>query len=243
MSYYKVICERKKANCSDRTLEALSDLREKTDQLEFMFGDMLSHISNKYDLMVKKINGCDVILSGAENVIPNIGRRDGIESMIASFSVGINSVETLLKDGAYIQTCAVLRQELEILTQIHHFSNETYQEKQAPNIKVLEEGYRKLYGKLSKVAHLSCKKTIDSFTNKCSGTSQTLLSPLLYSLSPEFNKELCDELMAFHALVFIEVIEETQKYIKEFIPGSEFEYDNKLESIRQSILEDFGKLL
>ncbi|WP_025536856.1 hypothetical protein [Vibrio parahaemolyticus] len=242
MENYEIICEKKREKCAVQTDEALSDLCGKKAQLEYEFGVLLSHIWNRYELMVERIDGTDLILSGAEDIIPEVRRRDGIESMIASFSIGTTSIETLLRDGAYIQACAVLRQELEILTQIHHFSNGTYKAKKAPNVEVLEEGYRKLYGQLSKVVHLSCKQTMQNFA-KGGGVNEPLLSPLLYSLSPEFNYGLCNELMALHILVFIEIISETQEYIKEIIPDIKFDCDNKLESIRESILKDFPEIL
>lgn len=242
MGNYEIVCEKKRENCAVQTDEALSDLFRKKVQLESVFGVLLSHIWNRYELMVERIDDTDLILSGAEDIIPEVRRRDGIESMIASFSIGISSIETLLRDGAYIQACAILRQEIEILTQIHHFSNGTYKALKAPNVKVLEDRYRTLYGQLSKVVHLSCKKKMKNLA-KGGGVNEPLLSPLLYSFSPEFNNGLCNELMALHILVFIEIINETQGYIKEIVPDIKFECGNKLELIRKSILKDFPEIL
>ncbi|WP_145993912.1 hypothetical protein [Vibrio sagamiensis] len=95
-----------------QTDEALSSLCGKKTQLESVFDVLLSHICNRYELMVERIDGTDLTLSGAENIILEVHRGDGIESMISSFSIGISSIETLLRDGAYIQAFAVLGRNL-----------------------------------------------------------------------------------------------------------------------------------
>ena len=138
MGNYEIVCQEKREKYAVQTDEALSSLCGKKTQLESVFDVLLSHIWNRYELMVERIDGTDLTLSGAENIILEVHRRDGIESMISSFSIGISSIETLLRDGAYIQACALLRQELEILTQIHHFSNDEYEDTKAPNVGVLK---------------------------------------------------------------------------------------------------------
>jgi len=85
-------------------------------------------------------------------VTPTSEERD---ALFASFVIGIESCESAIAEGRYLQAQALLRQEMETLAQLKAVSAGKRNTKQSPNVGVLEKSLARLYGGLSDAAHVS----------------------------------------------------------------------------------------
>lgn len=200
---------------SKKHLKEFECISIKTNQI---LSNTLGLVWNNHELMATKLpdNGGYFILSGTKDVFPEVDQREKFESVLASYVVGITSVKKVLYEGSYVQASCLIRQELEVFTQLSHILNGTRKEKKAPNIQVLNASYKKTYTKLSGVSHLANHKDISDLAKGDIFSSEILLLPLQYNLATTFRGEVAMDLLALHYLINIEIIRCFLKYINKF---------------------------
>ncbi|WP_268809692.1 hypothetical protein, partial [Vibrio parahaemolyticus] len=132
--------------CRETTASQLKDFLSTLYVIRIELDNCLSKIWNNYDLMVCKDSGIGhLVLSGAKDILPYVEERENFEAVLSSYVSGIRVIEGVIFEGAYVQACTLIRQELEALAQMRHIIKGTARPKKTPNIKILEKHYKLLY--------------------------------------------------------------------------------------------------
>ncbi|GIB63051.1 hypothetical protein VCSRO93_3525 [Vibrio cholerae] len=213
-----IIQDKNIKTCRETTASQLKDFLSTLYVIRIELDNCLSKIWNNYDLMVCKESGMGhLVLSGAKDILPYVEERENFEAVLSSYVSGIRVVEGVIFEGAYVQACTLIRQELEALAQMRHIIKGTARPKKTPNIKILEKHYKLLYSELTDVAHLSCHDSVSPMA-KGNSMSEMLISPLQYSFISNFDENLSKNLFATHYAILIEVIFGLEDYFRKHIP-------------------------
>ena len=81
-------------------------------------------------------------------------------ALFAAYFIGIGLCERAIEEGRYLQAHALLRQEMETLAQLKAVSRGSRNETRAPDVSVLEQSIRRMYGELSSAAHVSAHRIV-----------------------------------------------------------------------------------
>ncbi|UTH73496.1 hypothetical protein [Chromobacterium sp. IIBBL 290-4] len=212
--------------CRDLTASNLEVFLTALRPIRLEFSNCLNEIWNRYELMIRKEPGhSHLVLSGSGDILPDIKEREKFEAVLASYTSGVRSVENVIFEGAYVQACALIRQELEALTQMRNLIQDTAKDKTAPNIKVLEIFYRRLYSELTKITHLSCHDSLSTIA-KGNSMPEMLISPLQYSFISNFDESLSKNLLAIHYAALAETVLCLKDYFKKHIPDIKLHPDS-----------------
>lgn len=189
-----------------------SELIEIGENIKLHLYNQLIPIWNNYNLMTDD-NG--VILASIES--DDIINRKDIESIISSHVINIELIEYSILGGFYIGASALIRQEIEGLAHLIN-REESYNDKRnttkAPNISKLESIQKKIYSHLSGLTHLSNQNLIQEYQTTHCPYDNILILPMQFSLKPEYNYGICDDLLLIHFYIMICVQYRLFLYIK-----------------------------
>ncbi len=128
-------------------------------------------------------------------------------ALFASFVIGIETCESAIVEGRYLQASALLRQEMETLARIKEVSAGKENEK-TPNVRVLENSLGRLYGSLSDAAHVS-KHPIVRAATEYEISTDNLPGPTSGTrYFPAFDEGLARRLFSLHLILTLGLIEE-----------------------------------
>lgn len=101
-------------------------------------------------------------------------------------------VATAIQSCALVQASALLRQEMEALAALSELSTGARRHKKTPNVGVLDDGLRRLYGPLSDATHASHDGALKSYTT-LEGDGQCR-----WSIFPTPHEDHAEQLFAAH---------------------------------------------
>jgi hypothetical protein len=132
-------------------------------------------------------------------------------ALFASYFIGMDLCERAIEEGRYLQAHALLRQEMETLAQLKAVSRGGRNESRSPDVAVLEESLRRMYGELSSAAHLS-KHHIVRQATQYAMTNVDLPGPTTASrFFSDFDEHLARQSFTLHLMLTLGVIEEYGK--------------------------------
>jgi hypothetical protein len=116
--------------------------------------------------------------------------------------------ERSIEEGRYLQAHALLRQEMETLAQLKAVRRGSRNESRSPNISVLEQSLRRMYGELSSAAHVSDHHIVRQATSY-EITNADLPGPTSGSrFFTAFNEHLARTSFTLHLMFTLGVVEE-----------------------------------
>jgi len=131
------------------------------------------------------------------------------DALFASFVIGLNVCEEAIATGAYMQANALLRQELETLSQLIAVRAGNRKHRKTPNIGNLEESLRRLYDDLSAATHLSDHSLVQAATQMDMSTEVDIpesTSGTRYF--PAFDNGLARGAFGLHIYLILAILEE-----------------------------------
>lgn len=138
-------------------------------------------------------------------ITPTSGELD---ALFASFIIGIDLCEHTIAEGRYLQAGALLRQEMETLAQLKAVRVGKRNETKSPNVAVLNESIRRLYGSLSSAAHVSTHDIVRAAT-ECEVSGDDLPGPTSGTrFTPAFDNEVARRSFNTHLILTLGLIEE-----------------------------------
>lgn len=141
------------------------------------------------------------LLRANGKIIPSTPTSEERDALFASFIIGIDACESAIAEGRYLQALALLRQEMETLAQLKAVRAGKRNEKQSPNIGVLEKSLARMYDELSAAAHVSKHDLIRSVT-AWEFSGDDLLGPTNGTRQfPVFNEDLARRSFALHLML------------------------------------------
>jgi hypothetical protein len=129
-------------------------------------------------------------------------------ALFASYFIGMDLCERAIEEGRYLQAHALLRQEMETLAQLKAVARGSRNASRPPDIAVLEESLRRMYGELSSAAHLS-KHHIVRQATQYEVTNVDAPGPTTASrYFADFDDHLARQSFTLHLMLTLGVIEE-----------------------------------
>lgn len=126
-----------------------------------------------------------------------------LTALLASFVIGMDLCERAVAEGRLLQAAALVRQEMETVTQMVAVSSGKYCDGKTPNVRVLEESLRRMYSSLSEAAHVSRHSIVRSatlFHGDAEATSYT-------RHFPDFDGDVSRRLFTVHLLLIAKIFE------------------------------------
>lgn len=163
-------------------------------------------------LLVTGVLGAALLrINGA--VSPTNRNLEERNALFAAFVIGAGTCEGAIEEGRYLQASCLLRQEMELLTQLKAVRTGKRNEKTSPNLAALKDNdlgvsLARLYHELSTAAHVSKHHIVRSATEvEISGDD--LPGPTNGTrYYPEFDEGLARRLFSLHLMLTIGIIEE-----------------------------------
>jgi hypothetical protein len=154
-------------------------------------------------------------------------------ALFASFVIGMESCETAIVEGRYLQASALLRQEMETVAQIKQIQAGKQCEQKA-NVKILEKSLRCLYSELSNAAHVSKHHIVRAATTW--NISDLDLPELTSGTSyfPVFDEGLARRSFSLHLMLIIRLIEEFSIDLNEQFKHDGFT-DHEVEAVKAAL--------
>lgn len=168
--------------------EQIRSLDEASERL----GELLYKILNQITLETKDENGF------LRHVVRSDETLKEWEATFAVINMCNEPVIYLTRNGYYMQSLAVLRQELEGIAQLTHILDKSRTTKKSPNVgRVSSHSGR--YGELSEAAHLASHR-VASLQSKIHAehAGGFALLPHGHSILPTYNKEFASEILKLH---------------------------------------------
>jgi len=124
--------------------------------------------------------------------------------LFASYVVGMSLCEQAIEEGRYLQSLALLRQEMETLAQVVSSQSGKRKHGKVANVTVLRKDISRLYGTLSAAAH-SSKHSMASelLTRKVESEHRISTGTYFY---PVLNAELARRAFALHLILTVDLI-------------------------------------
>ncbi len=181
-----------------RILEAGNRVREKSKDA---YGDAL--LDGRLAMMS--------VLNALLELGPTAGLQPGAEKseaigLIAAFTQGTYSTETLVSEGQYVKAAASLKQDLEMLARLGEIRDGAQHKgtKHVPNVKFAPTGAGRIYGDLNAVAHVARPDLINLLLERQPVSDEhAAIGPL-----PAFVAEVAVELYTVHVWLLSEVCRE-----------------------------------
>lgn len=213
------VCQDKARNkCVSRSKHELSDLNRTYAEVFNVVSDTLHQIWNNFELMTTtdwEGHG-HLILNNSD--MPGVSNREKFESILSVFTLGLSPIKTMIFEGSYVQSCTLLRSSIETMVQLKKILEDKYKDQQTPRISNLDEKLRRVYSDLTGLAHLSDSEVLSRITKGSYDNGETLLTPLLRILTPQFNDGLSQVLFSIHIICTIETILLIDEYLNTNIP-------------------------
>lgn len=118
-------------------------------------------------------------------------------ALLASFVIGMDLCERAIAEGRLLQACALVRQEMETVTQMTAIAEGRYCDGRTPNVAALEEDLRRMYGALTDAAHVSRHWIVRSATEYESDAADTSYTRHF----PAFDREASRGLFVTHLVL------------------------------------------
>lgn len=205
---------KKLSACDDFSKLSLNKEIELAMKIECVADKIIANILNDDQLMVDADGRILATYAECDNSLKN---RSRFELILASYFVGLIVVENSIFSCSYAQACCLLRQEFEALTNMRNLLNGSMIDGKSPQIKILNENYRRIYSALTGVAHLSSHDDLSEVIDQKDMGDTLLLTPMHVSLIPGFDRELSKLLYVLHLVMFIEVCYAIRSYICKYI--------------------------
>gem|GEM_PF-2443298 len=180
--------------------------------------DTLNPIWNNYELMTTKDWGGPGHLILNNSDMPGVSNREKFESILSVFALGLSPIKTMIFEGSYVQSCILLRSNIETMVQLKKILEDKYKDKQTPRISNLDEKLRRIYSDLTGLAHLADSEFLTYITKGKYDNGEELLTPLLRTLTPQFNIDLSSFLFSIHIICSIETVLLIDEYLNKNIP-------------------------
>lgn len=203
------ICQEKARNkCVTRSEHELFDLNRTYKEVFSVVSNILNPIWNNFELMATTDWEGPGYLLLINSGLPGVSNREKFESILSVFTLGLSPIKTMIFEGSYVQSCTLLRSSIETMVQLKKILEDKYIDKQTPKISNLDEKIRRIYSELTGLAHLSDSKFLSHITKGSYDydNSEALLTPLLRTLTPQFNSGLSQFLFSIHIVCAIETI-------------------------------------
>lgn len=113
--------------------------------------------------------------------------------LIASFVQGIDTVETSISEGFYVQAAALLKQELETIAALAEVRTGKRQDQKTPNVGAVPWSLGQLYGSLNEAAHVAEAKVLQAIV----GMKQ-IGDAVPVAMEPIYQKETANNLYSLH---------------------------------------------
>ncbi|MBO0405766.1 hypothetical protein ACE1OG_06280 [Aeromonas hydrophila] len=213
------VCQDKARNkCVSRSNYELSELNRTYVEVFHVVSDTLHPIWNNFNLITTADWGGPGYLILSNSNMPGISNREKFESILSVFALGLNSIKRMIFEGSYVQSCTLLRSSIETMVQLRKILEDKYVDKQTPRVSNLDEKLRRVYSDLTGLAHLSDSEFLSHITKGSYDNGEALLTPLLRTLTPQFNDSLSQFLFSIHIVCAIETILLIDEYLNANIP-------------------------
>lgn len=221
------ICQKNsRLKCLEKSKIEFNELQPVFFQVFDVFNDVMHGIWNNYELTVSKDEvGIHRILAASKE--SKIQNRIIFESILSVFSLSLIPIKNLIFEGSYISACTLLRSNIEAMVQLRKILEGRHKDGQIPRISEENEPLRRIYSKITGLAHLSDSPFLSNVTKGHSAIdSDELLTPLLRVLTPQFNSNLGEEIFALHITCSIEIILRINTYLETHIPSKRISEEN-----------------
>jgi hypothetical protein len=202
--------------------------------------EILYPIWNKFDLVAPydKDYGGNVILVNSNG--EGVKLRERFESLLSVFTLSLHPIKELILDGSYIQAGILIRSSIENTIQFKNILADEYKDKKTPNIKSLSPEMKISYSNITGLAHLSDEELLKKLTRGRVDGSNSLVTPLLRTLTPYFDEEEAKYLFSLLIVSAIENIILINEYLELVLPrySAPAEYIYDLMEIRLIIKSD-----
>ncbi|WP_156476499.1 hypothetical protein [Aeromonas enteropelogenes] len=213
------ICQEKARNkCVTRSEHELSDLNRTYMEVFHVVSNTLHPIWNNFELMTTTDWEGPGHLILNNSGLPGVSNREKFESILSVFTLGLSPIKTMIFEGSYVQSCTLLRSSIETMVQLKKILEDKYIDKQTPRISNLDEKLRRIYSDLTGLAHLSDSEFLSHITKGSYDNGEALLTPLLRTLTPQFNSGLSQFLFSIHIVCAIETILLIDEYLNTNVP-------------------------
>ena len=221
------ICqEEARAECLKKSGEEFVELQKVFYRVFRVFNDAMQGIWNNYQLMTDQTHdGVHRIIAGSGE--EGVREREIFESILSVVSISLTPIKKLIFEGAYVSSCALLRNSIEATIQLRKVLDGKFKSKETPRISREDDRIKKIYGQITGLAHLSDDVYLSNVTKGRSATqTHELLTPMFRVLTPQFNAILGRELFALHIICTIEAICRINMYLQAHIPSRTLSEDH-----------------
>ena len=213
------ICQEKaRLKCIKKSTSEFKKLQAAFYEVFRIFNDAMQGIWNNYELIIQNENGIHRILATLEDDEAN--NRKIFESILSVFSLSLTPIKRLIFEGSYVSACTLLRANIEAMVQLRKVLRGQYKRRQTPRITEEDERIKRIYSKITGLAHLSDDLYLSDVTKGHSSIeNDELLTPLLRVLTPQFNHNLGEGLFSLHIACSVEIIFRINTYLETHIPS------------------------
>lgn len=120
--------------------------------------------------------------------------------------------EQLISEGQYIKACAVLKQEIEIITRIAEVKKGVAKDGRTPNAKYAPSMLHLHYGDMNDIAHISKSAWLDTLTSIDNTTFRAV------AIQPIFHEGISRKLYEIHLSIFYNVLLEEIELFQQLYP-------------------------
>lgn len=172
-----------------------------------------------------------------ENISTPSQRVEGQIILLAQFIIGIERCESGIREGLYLQSTAILKQQIEIIAGIdEHFENRRRDGKTPKIGRGSTCLLGPIYGKLNEYSHASRYKLSKNLSTKqIDGT-------LTASMVPIFDADLAKKLYGLHVHLIVLATQQADRLFKEIYGAGLNDEENERIAMSQAILISEGLL-
>lgn len=135
-------------------------------------------------------------------------------------SLSLTPIKRLIFEGSYVSACVLLRNSIEATIQLRKVLDGKYKAREIARISNEDERIRRIYSKITGLAHLSDDVFLSDVTKtRPSNQTDELLTPMLRILSPQFDHDLGKSLFSLHIICTTEAVYRINLYLKNHIPS------------------------
>lgn len=146
--------------------------------------------------------------------------RDARGALFATLIMGLGLCEQAIEEGRYLQSHALLRQELELLARLVAIRTGTGRAGRTANVAGLEASLKRLYGSLSDAAHLTRSDLVREATRLSVETPDDPGSVSGTRYFPAIDRDVARRSFALHLYILIHVIAEISGDIAAALPDA-----------------------
>lgn len=190
------------------------------DQIDLLNSKHIEHIRSeslkniKANLLKarKQVKGMLEFLTSARSEAGKSSKSISERLILAcSYIQGMDNTFDMIITGHYIQSASLIRQEYEIYTRIVELLYDKAKYGKTPNPSIHPtEGYKKIYGELSDIAHVSKSNITEATLSRLIIGERRTISP-----SVQFDKDFMISLFETHLLILINITVERMRLFED----------------------------